>query len=202
MLQVAPGGEMKEKKKQIKKREKVLSVRQQRYKQNRLMGMSKYAAARAAGYSHGTATQVKTAIEKHIDMTTAFEMAGLTDKALAEHAAQGMRATKTVPLGEGESTEVDDWGARHKYFESVLKVRGDLRPQEVTKNENHLHLTFQQLTKEVASARAERSRIVPSDDVPESGFVLSESVKRGALGQTSRDHGSGSGSSEGNGKVS
>ena len=41
-----------------------MNIRQQKYKQNLLLGMSKYSAARAAGYAHNYATQAKRIDDK------------------------------------------------------------------------------------------------------------------------------------------
>lgn len=108
-----------------------MNVRQQKYKKNILTGMSKYAAARAAGYSHSMATQAKN-IEKRIDMQTELEMAGLTDRALAQHAAEGLKAQRSVSLlmQEGDHVWRDvfkepDWNARSRYLNAILILRGD-----------------------------------------------------------------------------
>jgi len=101
--------------------------------------MNQYNAARAAGYSHNYANKGGGRIEKlgKVGMAEAFEQAGLTDRALIIHANEGLNATKVIscnviaPSGEGMSDahgttkdfiDVPDWGNRHKYFETVLKL--------------------------------------------------------------------------------
>lgn len=131
------------------------NIRQQLYKKYRIQGMSKYAAARKAGYSHNTAVAAKQNIEKRLgqDFSTALEMAGLTDKALADHAAEGLKATKKVSTyyekegEEGESEtgyevdEIPDWQNRHKYFESICKMRGKIKETPLVDNSTHTHFT-------------------------------------------------------------
>lgn len=133
-----------------------MNARHQLYKKYRLQGMSKYAAARKAGYSHNTAVAAKQNIEKRLgpDFTTALEMAGLTDKALADHAAEGLAAMKKVSTyyeSEGgpdekdesgyEVSEVPDWQNRHKYFESICKLRGKIKDTPLIDNSTHTHFT-------------------------------------------------------------
>jgi len=126
-----------------------MNVRQQLYKKYRIEGMSQYAAARKAGYSHATAINAHK-IEKRCDLGTVLEMAGLTDKALANHAAQGLEATKKVSLYyESEANddsgytceEVPDWQSRHKYFESICKLRGKIKESPLIDNSQHTHIT-------------------------------------------------------------
>lgn len=126
-----------------------INARQQLYKKNRLEGMSQYAAARKAGYSHATAINAHK-IEKRCDFGAVLEMAGLTDKALAVHAAEGLAATKKVSLYyESEANddsgytheEVPDWQSRHKYFESICKLRGKIKETPLIDQSTHTHFT-------------------------------------------------------------
>jgi hypothetical protein len=114
-----------------------MNIRQQLYKKNRLAGMNEYNSARAAGYSEAYSRNARP--EKVVKgcLADAFEQAGLTDKALIAHANAGMNANKVIscnviaPNGEAMSDahgttkdfiDVPDWGNRHKYFETVLKL--------------------------------------------------------------------------------
>lgn len=101
-----------------------MNIRQQRYKENLLLGMSKYAAARKAGYSHNTAINATKNIERRCDMNAELEMAGLTDKQLAEHAAEGIKATRTYFNDENEMIVGDDWPTRFRYFDRILDLKG------------------------------------------------------------------------------
>lgn len=117
-----------------------MNIRLQKYKKNRLAGMNIYNAARAAGYSETYAKGKPHRIEKSVKvgMADAFERAGLTDKAIIEHALEGLVATKATPgmrvkMGgeeDGVSATVShepDWTARHKYFETILKMTDKLK---------------------------------------------------------------------------
>jgi hypothetical protein len=108
-----------------------MNTRQQLYKKYRLEGYSKYAAAIKAGYSKTTAGHKGKQLDKVVNMQHWLELQGLTDKALAEHAFQGLNATKVVSAniiyGDADEKtndfiEVPDWSTRHRYFETILKV--------------------------------------------------------------------------------
>jgi hypothetical protein len=104
-----------------------LSIRQQKYKKNRLAGMNQYNAARAAGYSESTSKRggvIEKAVSESI--RNAFERKGLTDKYLANHAFEGLNATKFISVNS-QMVEVPDWVARHKYFESICKITERMR---------------------------------------------------------------------------
>lgn len=107
-----------------------VNARQQLYKQNLLKGMSKYAAARAAGYSHNTAVAAKQNIENRLNMAHWLEVAGITDKRLADTISEGLEAGKLVSLGEGQSEMGPDWATRHRFVETALKLKGQLKPEE------------------------------------------------------------------------
>jgi len=102
-----------------------MNLRQQKYKANRLAGMNQYNAARAAGYSEKYSRQAcrveKLAI---VSMAESFEQAGVTDKFLIAHALKGLEATK---LFGKDGIEGEDWGTRHRYFESICKMTDRLR---------------------------------------------------------------------------
>ena len=122
-----------------------MNIYQQKYKRNRLLGMNQYNAARAAGYSETTSRTHSDRIERAIkgDLRDAFEQAGLTDKAIVAHALSGLNALKlqscniyvSKPNAESvdadkliinknsdDFVEIEDWNARHKYFETILKL--------------------------------------------------------------------------------
>ena len=128
-----------------------MTQRQLAYKKNRLDGMSKYAAARKAGYSHSTATIAKQAIENAIGMEHWLEMAGLTDKIISEKILQLLNAQKVIGYlqqykkdedGKIEKAEpdevvsnefitVDDNQAQNKALETFCKIRGLLKDKEI-----------------------------------------------------------------------
>ena len=118
-----------------------MNVRQQLYKKYRIQkGMSKYAAARKAGYSHNTAICAKQNIENRLNMDHLLEMEGLTDEALAEHARQGMNAVKVHGTSD-DFIEIPDWANRFKYFERVMKIRGHIKDEPLVDNSQHRHIT-------------------------------------------------------------
>lgn len=102
-----------------------MNIRLQKYKKNRLKGMNQYNAARAAGYSHSTARQ-STDLENRVkqSMEDLIEQAGLTDKALIKYALKGLRAKK---LSGKKGFKSPDWGSRHKFYETLLKMSGKLK---------------------------------------------------------------------------
>jgi len=126
-----------------------MDLRQQKYKKYRIDGMNKKAAALKAGYSFTTATRKGKQLDKVVHMDEWLQMAGLTDKALSEHAVEGLQATKVVSAHitskdadsqTDDFIDVPDWAARHKYFESVCKLRGKLKDVAVDLSK-HQHIT-------------------------------------------------------------
>lgn len=119
--------------------------------------MNQYNAARAAGYSETTSRRACT-IEQSvkISMADSFEQAGLTDKAIVAHALQGLNAMKlqscnilvskamasesvdadslVINKNSNDFIEVEDWNARHKYFETILKLTDRLKEATVQVN--------------------------------------------------------------------
>lgn len=100
-----------------------LTIKQLRYRKNRLAGMTKWAAAINAGYSPNTARNAKKHIENHINFDATLQKHGLTDEKLGQHAADGLEANKKIITENGEF-ETADWSSRHKYFESICRIRG------------------------------------------------------------------------------
>lgn len=74
------------KKEKNKTKKNSFSLRQQKYKLNRLKGMSQYNSARSAGYSENYARKGGSRIEKLVKdgIQEALEQAGFTDKKIAE----------------------------------------------------------------------------------------------------------------------
>ncbi len=113
-----------------------MNVRLQKYKANRMLGMSIYNAARAAGYSHYYARKARPEQVAKVSMMDAFEQAGLTDKAIVGHGLQGLCANKVISANiiHGDADEktndfidVPDWANRHRYYETILKLTDRLR---------------------------------------------------------------------------
>lgn len=118
-----------------------MNLRLQKYKANRLKGMNQYNAARAAGYSEATARTRNHDLENSIklDMVDLLDQVGLTDKAMAEHIQEGLYES-VKPYGK-DGEEGPDWTARHKYCETVLKLKGKLIDKPLIDQSSHEHVT-------------------------------------------------------------
>ena len=81
-------------------------------------------AAVAAGYSVKYARAKSYRIERSakVGMADAFERAGFTDKFIVDYALKGMESIKLTEMGVAP-----DNTARHKYFETSLKLTDKLR---------------------------------------------------------------------------
>ena len=129
------------------KRKKLQDTRVQLYKKNRLAGMNRYNAMRAAGYSHHYANTrgpkyLESVIES--DMRNVAERQGLTDRALVAFAIKGMQATRLqtcdiyvkdengklkINKNSNDFIEVPDWAARHRFFNTICELSGRLKTQ-------------------------------------------------------------------------
>ena len=127
-------------------------------------------AARAAGYSENYAKQA-CRVEKLVKVSLAdeFERAGLTDKAIIAHALAGLQALKlqscniyiskpnpesidadklVINKNSNDFVEVEDWNARHKYFETILRLINKLTNQPLIDLSKHTHFTHIYLPKQ------------------------------------------------------
>lgn len=106
-----------------------MNIRLKKYKKNRLKGMNQYNSARAAGYSETYARTHNDRIERSIkgDMVDLLEQVGLTDKFLASYLKKGLNAKK---LYGKKGIKYADWGARHRFIETVLKMAGKLKVED------------------------------------------------------------------------
>jgi hypothetical protein len=151
----------------------MLNLRQQKYKKNRIAGMNPVNAARAAGYSENYAKQA-CRVEKLIKVSLAdhFERAGLTDKAIVQHGLDGLQANKVIscnviaPDGEGmkdansmtkDFIDVPDWNARHRYYETILKLTDRLK-------EKVEHTVTLELSESLKEARSRLNQYAPSQN--------------------------------------
>lgn len=116
--------------------------RQRAYRINRFKGMNQYNAARAAGYSHGTAIKHGARIERagRVGMKDLMEQAGLTDKFLIEYAMKGLEATR---LFGADCVEHADWTARQKFFRDILELEGKVqKPGNTINIDQSKHVTY------------------------------------------------------------
>lgn len=122
----------------------------QLYKKYRFEGLNAYRAAIKAGYSHATAIGAYRNIEKRINFDDLLLRAGLDNETILKVLSDGLVATKVVSaiikdneivdneVFEGkaikesdkknvELVEVPDFNVRHRYLETLLKLRGELK---------------------------------------------------------------------------
>ena len=112
-----------------------MTERQTKYKKFRLQGMSAYQAARKAGYAHNTAWNAHQNIESRCGFDELLAMAGMDNDTIFKVMGEGLNATKSFVVnnidGEGniqkEVVESSDYQTRHKYLETLLKLRGKLK---------------------------------------------------------------------------
>jgi len=119
-----------------------MNIRQNRYKANRLKGLSAYKSAMEAGYSKATAWNAHKNIEKRCNFEQWLIDAGLTDDVLAKHTEEGVKAEKLQSIAF-KIVPVPDWGARHKFLETALKLRGKIVDKPMVDLSKHQHFTFQ-----------------------------------------------------------
>lgn len=123
------------------------------YRENIKVGMSRLNAAVVAGFPTSIINNPKhkllsslvsaSGVAVRADFITLFERKRMTDLAKVEHCLEGMQAMKTISVetdqtnerGRNEWTkiEVPDWIARHKYFETMLKLCKQLEKENVLK---------------------------------------------------------------------
>ena len=112
-----------------------MNVRQQKYKEFRLKGFSAYKSAINAGYTHATAINAHRNVEKRCNFDDLMRAHGLDDDTLLQVVRDGVFATKNVSsmkLGGEEGLAAvnvvePDWGNRHKFVETSLKLKGLLK---------------------------------------------------------------------------
>ena len=176
-----------------------ITLRQQKYKSNRLIGMTKYDAAIAAGYSPSTAasTGKKLAMEAEVRSTIVdeFNRAGLTDmvlaKAVLEHALGAKKiqnARVIVRKDENGKLVVDDNGddfievpdnqVRLKALELAAKLKKHLVP-EAQQVDNSRHVTMT-LVVSAPSSGAHVAELSRCQDSPNGSPVFSVAPSNGS----------------------
>lgn len=113
-----------------------LSIRQQKYKKNRLLGMNQYNAARSAGYSEATAKSHTKELDDRIKIADVLERQGLTDAILVGKLSELLNASKDIYSFSGQEVSekgvsvklgTPDWSARAKGLELALKLKEHLK---------------------------------------------------------------------------
>ena len=127
-----------------------MNIRQLKYRRNRVLGMNKYNAARAAGYSETTAKTHTKELEIRCKIADVLERQGLTDDVLIMKLSELLGATKVIgylnqyikaekggleklspdKVVSNEFIDIPDWSARAKGLELALKLK-DLLKEKV-----------------------------------------------------------------------
>ena len=112
------------------------NIRLQKYKKNRMAGMSKYNAAIAAGYSETTATARGKDLDARAKIGDVLERAGLTDRVLAGKVLELIEASDFIFKRDqsGRSEIIGDiklyepnWSARAKGLDLALRLKDLLK---------------------------------------------------------------------------
>jgi len=161
-----------------------MNIKLQRYKRNRIKGMNIVNSAIAAGYSENYARKKAFRIERQVKvgLNDAFERAGLTDKAIVEHALEGLNADKVISCNvispDGGSMrdahgttkdfiDVPDWPTRHKYFETILKLSGRLNQLvdgAQVKNEFKIMVVYPNANVQINEQVNNRIEVIPNEN--------------------------------------
>lgn len=139
-----------------------LTMRQRAYRNNRLKGMNQYNAARAAGYSHVSASKNGHRIERagRVGIKDLMEQAGLTDKFIIDYINKGLNATR---LFGAEAIEHADWVAREKFFARLLELEEKIVKAGVNVHvDNSKHVTYV-LSDRMKEARERLNRVQNAD---------------------------------------
>lgn len=113
-----------------------MDIRLQKYKKNRMLGMNKYNAAIAAGFSESTAKARGKDLDKRAKISDILERHGLTDKALVSKLSELLEASEFIFKKNinGKTEIIGDmdyytpaWATRTKALELALKLKDLLR---------------------------------------------------------------------------
>lgn len=98
-----------------------LNIRQQKYKQNRLKGLSAYRSAIEAGYAHATAWNAHKNIEKRCNFDELLIRGGIDDQSLIAVINRGVQSMNA--FGNPTNTA-------KMFVEIALKLKGRLKDSE------------------------------------------------------------------------
>jgi len=104
-----------------------ISMRARRYVKNKVAGMSDTQAAIKAGYSPNTAIAAASKVEKGSVkklLTELMDEKGLTDEHLLDKTSEGLNKANKIHGSDDNFVEVPDYGVRHKYLETALRLKG------------------------------------------------------------------------------
>ena len=151
----------KARRKQLKRIYQGLTLRQIKYRRNRLLGMNRYDAGRAAGYSESYMRTQSKRVEDVVKASIIDELnrAGATEKVMAQQLAEiALTATKlqscTLLVQQDENgklkinrssddfIEIPDKFLRIKTWELIAKLKKQLSDQPIIDQSEHTHLTL------------------------------------------------------------
>ena len=98
-------------------------------------------SADLAGYDAGYGSYLMRQPKIRTELQLALEKAGLTDDTLAEGLKEGQEATYVRKDG---GTAYPDYHARHKYYDTQIKIEGGYAPEkhEITQKKLILNITI------------------------------------------------------------
>ena len=123
-----------------------MNIRLQKYKKNRLSGMSQQNAAIAAGFSASYAKSHGKDLEQRAKMGDVLERHGITDKRLAEKHSELLEASTDV-FSRRKDGSVENVGEEEnlpvqlKALELAYKVKQHFVDSPLTEVHNHFTLT-------------------------------------------------------------
>ena len=151
-----------------------MNIRLQKYKKNRLLGMNKYNAARAAGFSEATAKSHTKRLDEQIKFSDIMERQGLTDKCLVEKLSQLLVASKDIytfsditkeETGGNVRLGSPDWSARAEGLKLALKLKDLLKDKgEHSGSIVHIEYNFGDRGNDFISHRDRRALIADSEN--------------------------------------
>lgn len=128
-----------------------MTYRQNLYKKYRCEGMNCYQAALKAGYSRTTALQAYRSVERRIPFADFLVSQGLDNDTVVKVLKDGLSASKVIMAETKDSDattkdliNIPDHPTRHKFFETFLKLRGDLRDQVVQHSQTQVVIIREQ----------------------------------------------------------
>jgi len=114
----------------MKKKKPKISIRARKYIKNKVSGMSDRQSAIKAGYSLATAKNASVNVEKQgkgnvkATLIELMERKGLTDEHLLDKTSEGLNEANKIHGSDDNFVEVPDYGVRHKYLETALRLKG------------------------------------------------------------------------------
>jgi len=116
-------------------KEKVLNAKEKVFAREYMIhGNATKAYEIAYGVKHETAKCLGSKKLKSKGFSTILDRAGVTDSLLADVMKEGLGATKVQTSPTEPDRNVEDYGVRHKYLETALKVKGHMTNIEQQNN--------------------------------------------------------------------